>query len=95
MPRGATLHGRVTQAQRSGRAVGRSQLGIEFSDVMIDDQLIPIVTGALQAETQNEAGRTVGGSVGGSDRLDKTDAERDDGDRSTEHVPWARVPLPA
>jgi hypothetical protein len=60
VPRGTFVHGRVTQAQRSGRAVGRSELAIEFTDLMIHDVLVPISTSGLQAQTQGEAGRTVG-----------------------------------
>ena len=60
VPRGTFVHGRVTQAQQSGRAVGRSALSIEFTDFMIDDVLVPIATGELSAQTQGEAGRTVG-----------------------------------
>ena len=59
-PRGTFLHGRVVQAQQSGRAVGRSSLSIEFTDIMIDDQLFPISTRDLSAQTQGEAGRTLG-----------------------------------
>ena len=59
-PRGTFVHGRITQAQQSGRAVGSSQLQVTFTDIMIDDQLFPISTGDLGAQTQGEAGRTLG-----------------------------------
>jgi hypothetical protein len=73
--RGTFVHGRITQARQAGRAVGSSELSVEFTDIMIDDQLIPISTGGLSAQTQGEAGRTVGrtaraaavgGLIGGS-----------------------------
>ena len=73
--RGTFVHGRITQAQQAGRMVGSSELAVEFTDVMINDQLIPISTGGLSAQTQGEAGRTVGrtaraaavgGLIGGS-----------------------------
>lgn len=35
-------------------------MAIEFTDLMIDDQLIPIRTEGLQAQGQSEGGRTVG-----------------------------------
>lgn len=60
IPRGTFVHGRVTQASSGGRAVGSSSLAMEFTDIMIDDQLYEIATGSLQARTQNEAGRSVG-----------------------------------
>jgi hypothetical protein len=40
--------------------VGSSELAVEFTDVMINDVLVPISTGELAAQTQGEAGRTVG-----------------------------------
>ena len=59
-PRGTFVHGRITQARQSGRMVGSSELAIEFTDLMIDDVLVPISTGGLSAQTQGEAARTVG-----------------------------------
>ena len=75
VPRGTFLHGRLVSASQSGRMVGSSELTVEFTDVMLDDQLIPISTGTLGAQTGGEAGRTVGrtaraaavgGLIGGS-----------------------------
>ena len=48
------------QARQGGRAVGSSELAIEFTDLMINDQLFEIATEGMQARTGNEAGRTVG-----------------------------------
>ena len=73
--RGTFVHGRITQAQQAGRVVGSSELAVEFTDLMINDVLVPISTGGLSAQTQGEAGRTVGrtaraaavgGLIGGS-----------------------------
>jgi len=73
--RGTFVHGRITQAQQAGRVVGSSELAVEFTDLMINDVLVPIATGGLSAQTQGEAGRTVGrtaraaavgGLIGGS-----------------------------
>jgi hypothetical protein len=60
IPRGTFVHGRIAQARQSGRMVGSSELAIEFTDLMIDDVLVPISTSGLQAQGQNEAGRTLG-----------------------------------
>jgi hypothetical protein len=59
-PRGTFVHGRVVQAQQSGRLAGRSSLAIEFTDIMIDDQLFPMSTRDLTAQGDSEAGRTLG-----------------------------------
>lgn len=60
VPRGSFVHGRIAQASQAGRVVGSSELAAEFTDVMINDQLIPLSTGTLAAQTGGEAGRTVG-----------------------------------
>ena len=74
-PRGTFVHGRIAQAQQARRAVGSSELSVEFTDIVIDDQFFPISTGGLSAQTGGEAGRTVGrtaraaavgGLIGGS-----------------------------
>ncbi len=59
-PRGTFVHGRITQAKQSGRLAGSSSLAIEFTDIMLDDQLFPIVTSELKAQGGSEGGRTLG-----------------------------------
>jgi len=59
-PRGTFLYGTVTAAQQSGRMAGKSVLAMEFTDIMIDDQLYPIATEGLAAQTGGEGGRTIG-----------------------------------
>jgi len=69
-PRGAYVHGRVTQANQSSNMAGT------FTDIVLDDQLIAISTGDLGVQAENEGGsrvvgRTaraaaVGGLMGGS-----------------------------
>ncbi len=65
-PRGTFLYGVVIASQQSGRAVGSSSLAMEFTDIMIDDQLFPIATNALGAQTGNEGGKTVGRTARGA-----------------------------
>jgi hypothetical protein len=69
-PRGAYVHGRITQANQS------SNLGGTFTDIVLDDQLVPISTRDLEVQVANEGGRrlvgrtaraaAVGGLMGGS-----------------------------
>jgi len=74
-PRGSTVYGQITHAKKSGRVAGSSELAIEFTDLMIGDQLFPIATSGLEAQTggtgKQTVGRTaraaaVGGLIGGS-----------------------------
>ena len=57
---GTIVHGRITQARQSGRAAGSSELAIEFTDIMINDELFQIRTTDLQAQGGSEGARTVG-----------------------------------
>ncbi len=58
--RGTFIYGRITQSKASGRVAGSAELAIEFTEIMINDQLIPIATTNLRAKGSNEAGRTLG-----------------------------------
>jgi hypothetical protein len=60
VPGGTFVYGVIASASRSGRVAGSSELTLEFTGIMIDDQLYPIATTALQTRSGNEAGRTVG-----------------------------------
>ncbi len=74
-PRGSFMYGTVIAASGSGRAFGKAQLAMEFTDIMIDDQLFPIATAVLAAQTEGQGKKTVGrtarsavlgGLIGGS-----------------------------
>ena len=60
VPRGTFLYGTITAAQQSNRAVGKSSMAIEFTDIMINDRLYPIATANLAAHSSGEAQRTAG-----------------------------------
>jgi len=60
LPRGTQLQGEITSSGQARRAAGSSNLSVTFTDVILNDEFIPISTGALSAQTENEAGRTVG-----------------------------------
>jgi hypothetical protein len=73
--RGSTVYGVVTQAKRSGRMVGTSSIAFTLTDIMINNQLRPIVTSEVAGESANTAGKTagttargaaIGGLIGGS-----------------------------
>jgi hypothetical protein len=45
-PRGATVYGKLSEVQGAGHFAGRSGLKLELTDILVDDRLQPIVTGA-------------------------------------------------
>ena len=59
-PRGSFVYGTITAAQSAGRMAGKATLAMEFTDIMIDDQLYPFATEGLAAQSGGEAQRTVG-----------------------------------
>jgi hypothetical protein len=63
-PRNTIVYGRIVSANQAGRLAGSSEVTIEFSDLMLNDQLYPIATGGLQAKTGGEAGRTLRRTAG-------------------------------
>jgi hypothetical protein len=60
VPRGAYVHGRITDANQSRAIAGDTNLSMTFTDILINDQLFPIATSGMKAQAGNEAGRTVG-----------------------------------
>jgi hypothetical protein len=60
VPRGAFLYGTITSAKQAGRMGGKSEMTMEFTEIMIDDQLYPIATQSLSAQTGGEGKKTVG-----------------------------------
>ena len=50
-PRGTFVHGRVVSQRQAARVAGSSQMSIEFTDIMIEDQLFEIATEGMQAQT--------------------------------------------
>ncbi len=74
--RGATVYGQLAQAQSAGRLAGRSEMTIILTDILIDNQLVPIRTSSVQAVSQQSsgggtarnvaAGAAVGGIASGS-----------------------------
>jgi len=60
VPNGAFVYGVIASSSQAGNLAGSSQLSIEFTAVMIDDQLYPIATTTLNTQTSGEGGRTLG-----------------------------------
>lgn len=73
--RGSTIYGVISESKQSGRAAGSSSLELTFTDIMVKNQLVPILTTGVKAVTESTtkatAGRTarlaaVGGLANGS-----------------------------
>lgn len=51
--RGTTVYGVIAEAKQSGRATGNSSLALTFTDIMINNQMVPIQTTGIQAVTES------------------------------------------
>lgn len=65
-PKGTKLYGVIEAATRSGRLIGNSELLITFTDIMINNQMIPISTSSVKAITEDTGKNTVGATARGA-----------------------------
>ncbi len=65
--KGTDVYGRLAQADEAGHLSGKAQLKLELTDILIHDQMQPIVTGdydvAGKGRGENTAEKTVGGAA--------------------------------
>lgn len=64
--RGSTVYGVVTQAKKSGRLAGKSSLAFTLTDIMINNQMRPVVTSEVSGESANTAGKSAGTTARGA-----------------------------
>jgi len=62
--RGTTVYGVLTNARQSGNLAGRSELTLTLTDIMVNNQMRPVVTSSVAAVTDNTAGKTAGRTLG-------------------------------
>jgi hypothetical protein len=63
IPMGNKAFGKIVQAKSAGHVVGKSEMSIEFTDVRVNGQLIPIQAQGVQASGQG-SGRSTARKVG-------------------------------
>jgi hypothetical protein len=70
LPRGASLHGRLAEAKTSGTFTGRSELRLALTEIVVNGQTVPLVSGEYELSGKSQgastAKRTVGGAAVGS-----------------------------
>lgn len=64
-PKGSTVYGELTEAKQAGRLAGKSEMTITFTGLMINNQIRPMQTGAVQAVSESGSGRNTVGKVAG------------------------------
>lgn len=58
--RGATIYGVIASATKARRVAGKATLLIQFTDVMINNQLVAITTTPMEAKGPETAGKSAG-----------------------------------
>jgi hypothetical protein len=70
VPKGADVYGRLEESKEAGTFTGRSELKLELTGIVVDDQTVPLVTGEYEvsgkSKGESTAKRTVGGAAIGS-----------------------------
>jgi hypothetical protein len=59
-PRGSKVYGQLTESKKSGRLAGKSEMQITLTQILINNQLKPIVTSGVKAVTDSTAKNTAG-----------------------------------
>ena len=77
-PKGSAVYGRLTSAKKGGRAFGKAELQLELTDIMINDQLQPIITGQYELTGKSQGtlkktgiGAALGALIDGGDGAKK------------------------
>ena len=66
IPRGATVHGVVTETKKAGELAGSSELALALTSLDLGGQNYPLDSDQFKVKGPNKAGRTVGNAVGGA-----------------------------
>jgi hypothetical protein len=66
IPRGATVHGVVSEVKKAGDLGGSASLALTLTSLDLGGQSYPIETDAFKVKGPNKAGQTVGNGVGGA-----------------------------
>jgi hypothetical protein len=65
IPRGATVHGVVTESKKAGDLGGSPVLALKLTSLDLDGQNYPLDSDQFKVKGPNKAGQTVGSAVGG------------------------------
>jgi BON domain len=66
IPRGATVHGVVTEVKHAGELSGRSELALAITSLDLGGQNYPLSSDQFMVKSPDKTGRTVGNAFGGA-----------------------------
>jgi len=65
-PKGTDVYGRLSEAREAGRLAGRSELKLELTDMVLNNQPQPIMTGTYEVAGKGRGGNTAAKTAGGA-----------------------------
>jgi hypothetical protein len=65
LPKGATVHGVVTEAKKAGDLGGSPELALKLTSLDLGGQSYPLDSDQFKVKGPNKAGQTVGNAIGG------------------------------
>jgi len=65
-PKGTDVYGRLSEAREAGRLAGRSELKLELTDMVLNNQPQPIMTGTYEVAGKARGGNTAAKTAGGA-----------------------------
>jgi len=66
IPRGATVHGVVTEAKKAGELAGSPELSLKLTSLDLGGQNYPLTSDEFKVKGPNKAGHTAGNAFGGA-----------------------------
>lgn len=55
-PKGTVIYGRLAESKQAGRIAGKSELTIELTHIMLNNQMFPIMTSGIKAVAEEGSG---------------------------------------
>lgn len=66
VPKGADVYGRLAEAKKSGTFTGKSELQLELTGIVVNEQTIPLVTGEYELKGKSKGASTAKRTIGGA-----------------------------
>jgi hypothetical protein len=66
VPKGADVYGRLAESKKSGTFTGKSELQLELTGIVVNEQTIPLVTGEYELTGKSRGASTAKRTIGGA-----------------------------
>jgi len=66
VPKGADVYGRLAESKKSGTFTGKSELQLELTGIVVNEQTVPLVTGEYELTGKSKGASTAKRTIGGA-----------------------------